>query len=190
MASSIRQLPHRQAREQAQQRINLRNAEEDDDIVFPDTVEEDDVVADDPVIRNFSDNEEDSVDDEELEASDLEQEESDGSNSSEDDMQVDATQLESASGLRWSIQALQGVQGRQPVRNVFIGNSGYRRGLRPATRREAFLIFMQEFISTAVTYTNVAGRRLGREVGWRNTDDIEMEAFIGLHIIQGKYDNF
>lgn len=189
MASIRRNLPARSARNVAIERLNLRYTTVDDEVdEDDDAIDEDDAVADAPLDIDDSDHEQASTDDEELDVDVLQREEStDDSSVEENDAEEEPGQLLSVSGLIWHEQAPQAVQGRQPVRNVFRGQSGFRPGLHPTSRREAFHILMDGFIMCAVTYTNIAGRRFAQDRGWRRTDPGEMEAFIGLHMLAGVF---
>ena len=57
------------------------------------------------------------------------------------------------------------------------------------TVEESFLLTFDSIIEDTVIYTNIQGRRIVREIGleWHNMDRIEMEAFIGLHLLSGTY---
>jgi len=129
--------------------------------------------------------EQEDISDEELEVEDLQRENE--SSESEEEAEGNNQDLTSASGLRWSRNPQRQAQGRQPVRNVFSERAGFRQGIHPRSRREAFLLVMQQTIDTAVLYTNVSGRRLVHQRLWHRTDTTEIEAFIGLHLLAGKY---
>lgn len=186
-ATQTRSLPARAARLTAINRLNLRT-EEADLLVendFPDDIEADDVVADvdvDDGGSHYND-----FPDDELNAEELFQTDESASEASDgDDVGLYTAQdLISPSGLCWSAQPLsQGNGGRQPARNIFSARSGFRSGVHPRSRKEAFLLFMEDVIHIMTIYTNIAGRRLAKN--WRRTDDSEIEAFIGLHALAGK----
>lgn len=90
-------------------------------------------------------------------------------------------------GTVWSVDRMP-VPGRQPIRNVFRERSGFRRGLHPQTRAEAFLVTFETILDSIVSYTNTTERRLAKEKGiiWKNTNREELDAFVGLHIFAGK----
>lgn len=92
----------------------------------------------------------------------------------------------SKDGREWKLGLPPNPQGRQPKRNVFHGVPGaIRRGINPESEREAFLIFADGIIEKSVIYTNLQGRRTTRD--WRNTSQVEMEAFFGLLILAGAF---
>lgn len=182
-ATPTRNLPARAARSTAIDRINLRTEEADPDNDFPDDIEEDDVVGDFDAEDGGS--EYNDLPDDELNIEDLFREDESSVEASDDNDDVNSPELISPSGLRWSSHPLlQGNVGRQPSRNIFTARHGFRSGVHPHSRKEAFLLFMEDVIHIMTIYTNIAGRRLAKE--WRRTDDSEIEAFIGLHTLAGK----
>lgn len=97
-----------------------------------------------------------------------------------------AQNMVAPSGREWS--DIRAVVGRQPVENVIHDiRQGFRRGLHPESRSEGFLVLFDTMVSTAVRYTNRHGTRLARQHNcqWRLTNDEEMLAFIGLHMLSG-----
>jgi hypothetical protein len=91
----------------------------------------------------------------------------------------------SPDGSEWNLHAE--VVGRRPSRNILTQRDGFQRGLHPQTRLDAFYVVFEGILDSTVTYTNIAGRRLARKKGfqWKKTDRVEMEAFLGLHILAG-----
>jgi hypothetical protein len=57
---------------------------------------------------------------------------------------------------------------------------------RSSTRIQTGIIFY-DILNAAVSYTNVAGRRLARDKNfmWKKTDRMEMNAFVDLHVLAG-----
>lgn len=88
-------------------------------------------------------------------------------------------------GTRWRTVAE--AAGRLPARNVLSQRPGFQRGLRPQSRLEAFHAVFEKILFLGLTYTNVAGRRFARAKNavWHAVDQIELEAFLGLHILAG-----
>ncbi len=97
--------------------------------------------------------------------------------------QMEDEQYVSRSGVAWSANAFRA--GRQPARNVFSGQTGFRRGLHPQNSIEAFMIIFDESIGIAVRYTNLYGRRHFQ--AWKPTTASEVQAFIGLHMLAGVF---
>ena len=179
-----RELPVRGARTLA---LNLIQAERE---VFPLNIAIDDAAEEDDRASTASDFSANSEEDEVLEANDLEEVSSSSSDSEVEISQTEAIngrQLESSSGVQWRLQMQDGVQGRAPAINLFRGRAGFSAGLHPANRKEAFLVIMQHFVDITVQYTNAAGRRFSQENTWRRTDEEEILAFIGLHLLAGVF---
>ena len=173
-----REMPIRTARTEA---INRLLAHED---IFPENALEDDAATEvDDASNEVDDYHGES--DENLDASDLEADNS----SSEEDIGIDETDdeaLVSSSGLEWLQRSPIAPQGRPPNRNQCnISRTGFAAALRPCSRKEAFLVIMQQFVDTAVVNTNTSLRRLSQNGKWRPTDEDEILAFLGLHLLAG-----
>lgn len=56
---------------------------------------------------------------------------------------------------------------RLPRRNILTERPGFKRGLHPQTRMEAFLVIFEDIMESAIQYTNLAGRRFGRAKGFQ-----------------------
>lgn len=106
-----------------------------------------------------------------------------------------SAQLTSLSGLSWSANSPP-ANGRQHSSNIC------REGLfqvkveaRLDSERELLLLFISVLIQEAVFYTNLYGKRAVRNWNmthsekrhWKPVDVVEMEAFIGLHILAGAF---
>ena len=80
------------------------------------------------------------------------------------------------------------VVGRKPLKNILTEWQGFALDLRPQSRLESFYAIFDEILDASVRYTNIAGSRLGHEKNfiWKKTNREEIEAFIGLHILDGK----
>ena len=109
------------------------------------------------------------------------------SDSSESGDEVEGNDVLTApSGMTWTRRMEHNTTaGRIPERNVIRVKQGFKCGLNPATKREAFLITFDAIIDLVVHYTNLYGRRNYSEA-WKNTSRIEMEAFLGIHILAGE----
>lgn len=188
-----RVLPPRSARTAALT-VLMSDGLSDDDSP-PEVISIDDVAncadsnADEETEEMVSNEADDSVD-EYLDAEDLQRFASDGS--SESDEEIDGSQrgdeevptFNTRTGRIWSEDAIR--TGRLPVRNVFTGNRGFRRGLRPETRGEAFMVLFENVIDLVVRYTNLHGRRVNA-AKWKTTTTSEINAFLGLHILAGVF---
>ena len=107
---------------------------------------------------------------------------------SEDNNEMDVTTTASIS--TWSSVPLCQLAGCQPLRNiVHTKRQGFAMGVYPNSRKESFLLTFDSIIEDTVIYTNIQGRRIVRDIGleWHNMDGIEIEAFIGLHLLSGTY---
>jgi hypothetical protein len=113
-------------------------------------------------------------------------------NSSDEDELVpkanDINGLVSSNGTQWQSFSCQ-QSGREGAHNIFTGRSGFRKGLNPQSRKEAFEVFFENCIDCAIHNTNKFGERVSREKGkkWCKVDSDEMCAFIGLHLLAGAY---
>ena len=175
-----RQLPRRAARTAALENLNLRyNEADDDDQEFPQHEEDDfgELVDGETNVLDISDEEIDET---------AVRRESDTEESSDEDDSGESVQEEllSPSGVHWREQPTESTHGRIPARNVFSARRGFRRGIHPESRKEAFLIIFEDIVEVATIYTNLAGRRLADQ--WLVTDITEMLSFIGLHILGGE----
>ena len=124
---------------------------------------------------------------------------SEDSDSDLDDQPAEATEcssdeafqpsLRSANGTLWSRVDHVNLVGRERSRNICYFNSGFKRGLHPASRKEAFEIFFNEVTDTAHVFSNRYGKRLAVSASkpWKPISRLEIEAFIGIHLIVGAY---
>jgi len=63
-------------------------------------------------------------------------------------------------GTSWMMGLPNNVRGRQQRKNIFHGIPGsLKRGLHPATAKEAFLVYDNVIIESSVLYTNLHARR-------------------------------
>lgn len=94
--------------------------------------------------------------------------------------------------IDWHQQPIE--RGRQPARNVVTAaESRFTAGVRPNTPIEAFLFFWEDDIDDIVRFTNLEARRVVAKPDtaqsvknkWLPVDNIEMKAFLGLHISAG-----
>ena len=178
-----RQLPERRARSIAVRR--LEGFEEAGDNISHE-IEEDDVAQLHQEDPPFEEVEEEGLGNDEV-VEDAEEwvfHEDDSFDENDEDCDEEEM-LFSADGTHWS-RNTESV-GRRPASNIFTQREGIQRGLRPSTRKEAFLVILDSILDTAVVYTNIAGRRLAAREGfvWKKTCREEMEAFLGLHILAG-----
>jgi hypothetical protein len=182
---SKRQLPQRNARTVANALIYNVPVEEEDE--FENELEEDDYVNE--VIAPQQDDS--TVDDVEEQDDVLDEENVNVESSSDDDSveENDNSDLLAPSGLIWT--TTRSNQGRQGAHNVFLSQQGFRTGLHPQTRLEGFLVLFEQIIDITVRFTNLQGRRVGHRLGteWHTTDKHEILAFIGLHVLSGKFPN-
>ena len=182
--SRSRQLPERSARSIAVRR--LEGFEDAEDTIHHD-IEDDDVAQMHPdVIEEEVMEDGDEIDEIVEEAEDWAFHESiDGSEEEDDDVNLEEEELTSSDGTRWSCTAERA--GRRPALNILTQRMGFQPGLHPSTRKDAFLTVFDSIVDTTVIYTNLAGRRLAARKGfvWKKTDRVEMEAFLGLHILAG-----
>lgn len=104
--------------------------------------------------------------------------------------------LKSSSGRTWSTRAPVSTVGRSSRANICReGDFRVKADARVETAREVLLLFLGCFIAEAIRYTNLHGRRTVTEWNrkhakkrhWHPVDEIEMEAFIGLHILAGAF---
>ena len=93
--------------------------------------------------------------------------------------------LRAPNGFVWSRE--HDHRGREGRQNVFTGRQGFRRGVHPTSRYESLQTVFEDCIESTVHYTNLHGRRMARECGWKPTTRTEINAFIGLHIIAGTF---
>ena len=95
--------------------------------------------------------------------------------------------LVSSNGTVWT--TIRPNVGRQGLHNIVTPRHGFRKGLNPTSRSEAFEIFFETCVENALMHANLEGRRMARdqEIKWRKTDRTEMNAFIGLHLLAGAY---
>lgn len=173
---------------------------DDDDNDFPNDIDDDDYAQLEAEPADEIDEHIQNVDESLLEESDLveldrddEESENDDDNnrnqpldddSDEDD--INAGTHIAPSGREWRERIP--FVGRRPIRNIFTEPMhGFRQGLHPKSRKEAFEIIVNEMLSVSVFHTNLAGRRLARATNtrWKQTNEIEMKAFIGLHFMAG-----
>ena len=194
MASSVRQLLSRRARTLANLNLGYANDEEE---FFPEEIAEDDVAAiqtdeDFDPIQEEGNREENEDSDEELPIESLEEISDDTvHNESEDDddeEHLSSEGLRAPSGLLWESQDNHHPRGRQPTRNIFDASKvGFVPGLHPLSYAESFSVFFGDCIDTALLHTNREGRRIAaaKNITWKNITAIELEAFIGLHLIAG-----
>ena len=112
-----------------------------------------------------------------------------------DDVNAVPSLLISPSGLVWSENS-PNQGGRAPARNILRQRPGLKPGVRPNDSVECFRMFMTEALNEIVLHANRQGRcivdswnRLHPENRkmWTAVDYMEMEAFVGLHIIAGAY---
>ena len=78
----------------------------------------------------------------------------DPSSDEEDDLiesNVEGNIFISRNGKEWSTETER--IGRRPARNVFDGSQGYKRGLRPNSRKESFTVIFDLIIDMTVQYT-------------------------------------
>jgi hypothetical protein len=83
-------------------------------------------------------------------------------------------------GTTWTKGLRLNAAGRQPRQNIFHGVPGaIKRGIHPACKKEAFLVFSDNILEKSVMYTNLHGRR-STELNnrknhgsktWRKTDN-------------------
>ena len=105
--------------------------------------------------------------------------------------------LKSPSGEQWCrMPSTSGLQGRPPAYNIFRGRPGGPvTGVHPESEKEGMFMFLDNIIEECVRFTNLKGRRMVRQHNrmhtkqkiWKNVDRLEMDAFVGLHIIAGAY---
>ena len=96
--------------------------------------------------------------------------------------------LISSSGVVWTQNSEIGSKGRTPSRNICdISRQGFAVGLHPSSRKESFLVILQKLVDNAVLYTNTSLRKCSRSGRWRKTDEDEILAFIGLHLLAGVF---
>lgn len=90
-------------------------------------------------------------------------------------------------GTSWA--AAHARTGREGQHNIFTATPGFRRGLHPLSREEAFEIFFEGCLDIAALYTNLAGKQIARNRGiaWKKIERQEFNAFIGLHLLAGAY---
>lgn len=181
-----RELPERRARVQALRIINLdaNPLDEDIDNELNANVEEDDAVidyiidADDTIVDPDVDIDNDDLVDEEM-----------GFHSDFDENDVpddDSNTFTAPSTREWSTTRSID-RGRPLQRNIFdTANQGFRRGLRPDSRAEAFMIIFHDIIDLVVINTNRHGRRTFRDK-WKYTTKEEILAYIGLHSLAGVF---
>jgi hypothetical protein len=109
------------------------------------------------------------------------------SDSSEMETTADTTIRTSKDGTDWHNEAER--VGRRPALNILTEKPGFQKGLRPNSRLEAFHVVFDTLLDDAVLYTNLAGRRMAREknIVWKKVSRMEMEAFLGLHMLAGVF---
>lgn len=100
------------------------------------------------------------------------------------------------SGRIWNQQDHH-VGGRPRARNIVNEGGDHltvKREICPELEKDYILMFLRHMMSEALIYSNLAGRRMVAAYNrshpqshkvWKNIDEIEMEAFIGLHLISG-----
>jgi len=95
----------------------------------------------------------------------------------------------SANGTLWNRVDHVNRAGRERSRNICIINVGFKRGLHPTSRKESFDVFFNEIVEIAHMFSNKYGKRLALSAGkpWKPISRLEIEAFIGLHLIAGSY---
>ena len=182
-----RQLPARVARQHC---LNQLFADEDE---FAPDIEEDDVAAtsEPDYLSDVEDNVSVASDDT-LEASVLSAFESDNEGSEVDDDDAEdianTSELTSPDAYVWN-QVPESIQGRVPRRNVFRERSGFRAGLHPRSRAEAFAVITASVLEETLRHTNKSGQILARARGvtWKKCSLEELQAFIALHFIAGAF---
>ena len=127
------------------------------------------------------------------------EESSDDSDSEDSHLATPRENFVSASGKVWVRLLENGSNlGRLSARNVVLQGGDHltvKREIRPEKEEDYILMYIQHIISEAVIYTNLAGRRMitlynndhSAKKTWKPVDEIEMEAFIGIHILSGFY---
>ena len=98
------------------------------------------------------------------------------------------TDLISSDGTEWTLVTQRNI-GRAPARNVCNFRQGFKIGLHPQSRSEAFEVFFHNCIDTATVYSNLYGRRkwFASNKNFKPISKTEMNAFLGLHILAGAY---
>ena len=146
-----------------------------------------------------SDDEEDQavlndVDYEELPSGVLQNLSSDSEEESDDsEPDVENEAFTAPSGRHWTRPAANTANlGRAARQNVMHHRPGFQQGLHPTCEMEAFSVFSSDLLDTIVRYTNLEARRRILQVPWLKTvwkdvDLVEMQAFIGIHILCGVY---
>jgi hypothetical protein len=185
---------HRAAKLRATNTLFGIPSSDEEDIYIPETVDDavDDVVDDNDDVHEIHIEEpnDDSFDEDALVnlSTDSENEQSDGDN--EQHYVGDTASLMSPSGIVWS-RIDNVARGRETNRNVYNFNYGFKRGLHPKSRKEAFEIMFEESITTARLFSNKFGRRASQTnlnaTNWKPISAMEMNAFIGLHMLAGAY---
>ena len=127
------------------------------------------------------------------------EESSDDSDSEDSHLGTSRENFVSASGKVW-IRLLESGSnlGRRSARNVVFQGGDHltvKREIKPEKEEDYILMYIQHIVDEAVIYTNLAGRRMitmynndhSAKKTWKPVDQIEMEAFIGIHILSGFY---
>jgi hypothetical protein len=107
---------------------------------------------------------------------------------------TECSNMKASSGRIWSTIAPSTASGRSSKANICReGEFRVKVGARVDSAREIMLLFIESIIQESVRYTNLQGKRQVNEWNskhsskrhWKAVDAIEMEAFIGLHILSG-----
>lgn len=191
--SATRSLPNRVARTQANLRLLAATMDEDEDVDgIPAELEEDDVAQCVEQRGDLSDNESqieyEEQSDDTLPDNVLEEYSSNSGSSNDESDDDDCDDSTPSQQCEWKPRPPHQEAGRYPARNVFAGTAhGFRTGLHPATREEAFRVVFMGLIEEATRFTNLAGRRTAyaKRFSWKSVTVEEMKAFIGLHVMAG-----
>lgn len=116
----------------------------------------------------------------------------DNTSDSDNDTNSDNETYTAPSGRHWSRPTANSHRGRFARPNVMHHRPGFLSGLHPECEKEAFDVFTTDLLEILVRYTNLEARRRILQITWLQTvwndvDRIEMEAFIGIHILCGVY---
>jgi hypothetical protein len=109
----------------------------------------------------------------------------------EDEEATTSEQHVAASGRRWIEIAVDNA-GQPAERNIIRHRPGFIPGLRPGSEKESYYVFAVHIMDELVRFTNLEARRQCRLLPWLaniwyDVDLIEMEAFIGIHLLCGVY---
>ena len=196
---------HRQAKDNALALLFQNTDDDDDNDLIGDLIDP----GEDGEIPTVIDNAEDTISDDEINADvlvTLNESESESSDSDDDGLSMpqslrtsesSASQtLKSPSGRIWTTEP-PNVQGRVKARNILTPHhDSVKRGICPSSEMEAFLLFADNLIETALRFSNLHGRRLvaqwnsanpQQQRSWQKITEDEMNAFIGLHLYCAAY---